>query len=155
MCNVSVSGKERGINVPKIKVSKKDQVLIEKELRRGTSKSRIATLLDVSYDDGLLMIDQVKQSIRPEVGDQITFLFRESEMTGIITKLLTNSAVVEIYWEKSDHSMKDICEDKTIVNFKDIIAFVELPPQKEDEDLVLDPRPTIVHESQTKNNDEE
>ena len=128
----------------KPKVSKDDQLIIEKELRRGTSKSRIATLLDVSYDEGLVMIDHVKQSIRPEVGDQITFMFRESEMTGIITKLLTNSAVVEIYWEKSDEAMKDICEDKTIVNFKDIVSFVVLPPQKEDEDLVLDPKPIII-----------
>ncbi|WP_124058835.1 DUF2187 family protein [Vaginisenegalia massiliensis] len=119
------------------RLSKEQRSLIEKELRRGTSKSRIATLLNVDYDTGLEMIDKVKMSIRPEVGDKIVFNFREVKMTGIITKLLTNSAVVEIYWEESDKTMKDICEERTIVNFKDIIEFVQLPPQQEDEGLVL------------------
>lgn len=59
-------------------------------------------------------------------------------MTGIIIKLLTNSAVVEIYWSKSDITMRDICEDRTIVNFKDIESFVSLPEQAEDEDVMFE-----------------
>lgn len=116
-------------------VTAKERKLIEKELRRGTSKSRIATLLNVDYEDGLEKIKKVKETIRPDVGSQITFKFRESDMTGIIIKLLTNSAVVEIYWAKSDPAMRDICEDRTIVNFKDIESFVTLPPQEEDEGI--------------------
>ena len=69
-------------------------------------------------------------------------------MAGIITKLLTNSAVVEIYWDESDPQMQDICEDRTIVNFKDIIDFVQLPHQAEDDEVVLDPQPTIIEEGQ-------
>lgn len=130
----------------KQKMTEKKRQLIEKELRRGTSKSRIASLLDASYDEGLEMIESVKESIRPEVGNQITFSFRRTSMTGIITKLLTNSAVVEIYWEKSDPAMKEVCEDRTIVNFKDIISFVELPPQEEDEHIVLNPQPTVYQQ---------
>lgn len=130
----------------KQKMTEKKRQLIEKELRRGTSKSRIASLLDASYDEGLEMIEAVKESIRPEVGNQITFSFRGTSMTGIITKLLTNSAVVEIYWEKSDPAMKEVCEDRTIVNFKDIISFVELPPQEEDEHIVLNPQPTVYQQ---------
>ena len=87
------------------KLSKDERALIEKELRRGTSKSRIATLLNVEYDEGLEMIEKVKASIRPDIGDKITFTFRGMDMTGIIVKLLTNSAVVEIYWDKSDKTL--------------------------------------------------
>lgn len=125
------------------KLNEEQRNLIERELRRGTSKSRIAALLDVNYETGLKMIDNVKESVRPDIGDKISFQFRSSDMAGIITKLLSNSAVVEIYWQESDPMMKDIIEDKTIVNFKDIIDFIKLPPQEEDEGLVLDPQPTI------------
>jgi len=125
------------------KLSKNQRALIEKELRRGTSKSRIATLLNVDYDEGLEMIEKVKASIRPDIGDKITFTFRGMDMTGIIVKLLTNSAVVEIYWDKSDKTLHDIIEERTIVNFKDIIDFVTLPPQDEDEGLVLDSQPIV------------
>lgn len=125
------------------KLSKDQRVLIEKELRRGTSKSRIATLLNVDYDEGLEMIEKVKASIRPDIGDKITFTFRGMDMTGIIVKLLTNSAVVEIYWDKSDKTLHDIIEERTIVNFKDIIDFVTLPPQDEDEGLILDSQPIV------------
>lgn len=128
-------------------VNQKEHNLIEKELRRGTSKSRIANLLDVSYEEGIEMIEEVKDKIRPEIGNQITFNFRDSAMTGIITKLLTNSAVVEIYWQKSDPQMKDVCEDRTIVNFKDIISFVDLPPQEEDKTVVLNPQPKVIHKN--------
>lgn len=120
------------------KVSANEREIIERELRRGTSKSRIATILNVDYEDGLTKIRSVKDDIRPDIGDQIEFRFRDSKMTGIITKLLTNSAVVEIYWEKSDITMRDICGDRTIVNFKDIETFVSLPPQAEDIDLVFE-----------------
>ena len=126
------------------KLSKDQRALIEKELRRGTSKSRIATLLSVEYDEGLEMIEKVKASIRPDIGDKITFTFRGMDMTGIIVKLLTNSAVVEIYWDKSDKILHDIIEERTIVNFKDILDFVTLPPQEEDEGLILDSQPTIT-----------
>lgn len=125
------------------KLSKDQRTLIEKELRRGTSKSRIATLLNVDYDEGLEMIEKVKASIRPDIGDKITFTFRGMDMTGIIVKLLTNSAVVEIYWDKSDKTLHDIIEERTIVNFKDIIDFVTLPPQDEDEGLILDSQPIV------------
>ena len=130
----------------KNKLSEEQRALIEKELRRGTSKSRIAALLDVSYETGIELIEEVKIDVRPEIGSQITFNFRESSMTGIITKLLTNSAVVEIYWQKSDPAMKDVCEDRTIVNFKDIVSFVNLPPQEEDDSLILNPQPTIIQQ---------
>lgn len=119
-------------------VTASERKIIERELRRGTSKSRIATILDVDYDKGLIKIESVKDKIRPEVGNQIEFKFRDSKMTGIIIKLLTNSAVVEIYWSKSDITMRDICEDRTIVNFKDIESFVSLPEQAEDEDVMFE-----------------
>ena len=125
------------------KLSKDQRALIEKELRRGTSKSRIATLLNVDYDEGLEMIEKVKASIRPDIGDKITITYRAMDMTGIIVKLLTNSAVVEIYWDKSDKTLHDIIEERTIVNFKDIIDFVTLPPQDEDEGLILDSQPIV------------
>lgn len=132
------------------KLNKEQRNLIEKELRRGTSKSRIASLLDVNYETGLKMIENVKESIRPDIGDKISFQFRGSDMAGIITKLLSNSAVVEIYWQESDPMMKDIIEDKTIVNFKDIIEFIKLPPQEEDKGLILDPQPTISNNEDDK-----
>lgn len=132
------------------KLNKEQRNLIEKELRRGTSKSRIASLLDVNYETGLKMIENVKESVRPDIGDKISFQFRGSDMAGIITKLLSNSAVVEIYWQESDPMMKDIIEDKTIVNFKDIIEFIKLPPQEEDKGLILDPQPTISNNEDDK-----
>ena len=132
------------------KLNKEQRNLIEKELGRGTSKSRIASLLDVNYETGLKMIENVKESVRPDIGDKISFQFRGSDMAGIITKLLSNSAVVEIYWQESDPMMKDIIEDKTIVNFKDIIEFIKLPPQEEDKGLILDPQPTISNNEDDK-----
>lgn len=119
-------------------VTASERKIIERELRRGTSKSRIATILDVDYEKGLVKIESVKDKIRPEVGNQIEFKFRDSKMSGIIIKLLTNSAVVEIYWKESDITMRDICEDRTIVNFKDIVSFVSLPVQDEDEDVMFE-----------------
>ncbi len=97
---------------------------VETELRKGTSKSRIAHLLDVPYDEAIDIISKIKESIRPEVGDEIRFFFREQQMVGKIEKLLTNSAVVKINWAFSESIMHDICEERTIVNFKDIDEFV-------------------------------
>lgn len=102
------------------------QSLVETELRRGTSKSRIAALLDLSYDNAIAVIEEVRDSVRPEVGDEIRFTFRDHQMTGIIQKLLTNSAVVKIYWQYSEKIMQDTCNEKTIVNFKDIDEFVHI-----------------------------
>ena len=107
-----------------LKVTKKVQGIVETELRKGTSKSRIAHILGVSYEEVLVVIKRVKDSIRPDVGDRIHFTFREQQMYGVIYKLLSNSAVVIIDWESSTTVMKDICEDRTIVNFKDIIEFI-------------------------------
>ena len=106
------------------KLNLKTKNIIEKELRRGTSKSRIAAILKVDFDEAQEMIEKVKKSIRPELNEVITFEFRDNLMRGTIIKLLTNSAVVKINWDYSDTKMKDICEDKTIVNFKDIIDFI-------------------------------
>ncbi|MBD3948704.1 DUF2187 domain-containing protein [Tuanshanicoccus lijuaniae] len=103
---------------------KQTKSIIERELRRGTSKSRIAAILNVEFEEAQAMIESVKKSIRPDLNDVITFNFRDNFMTGTIIKLLTNSAVVKIDWSKSDTIMKDICEERTIVNFKDIIDFV-------------------------------
>jgi hypothetical protein len=106
------------------KITKEIQSLVEVELRKGASKSRIATLLGVPYDEANEIIDEIKASFRPDLGDKIIFLFRDEKMAGTIIKLLNNSAVVEIYWEKSSEKMKDIMESKTIVNFKDIVEFI-------------------------------
>ncbi|WP_051912473.1 hypothetical protein [Carnobacterium funditum] len=106
------------------KITKEIQSLVEVELRKGASKSRIATLLGVPYDEANEIIDEIKASFRPDLGDKIIFLFRDEKMAGTIVKLLNNSAVVEIYWEKSSEKMKDIMESKTIVNFKDIVEFI-------------------------------
>ena len=107
-------------------ITNETKTMIESELRKGTSNSRIANLLGVSYEQALEVVDAIKESIRSEIGDEIKFTFRKQEMVGVIRKLLTNSAVVEIYWDLSSGTMKDICEDKTIVNFKDIEEFVKV-----------------------------
>lgn len=103
------------------KITNEIQSVVETELRKGASKSRIATLLGVPYEEANAIIDAVKESFRPDLGDEIKFTFRDEKMAGVIKKLLTNSAVVEIFWEQSSPTIKDICETKTIVNFKDII----------------------------------
>mgnify|MGYP000847120489 CR=1 FL=1 len=107
------------------RVTKDVKSTVETELRKGTSKSRIAHLLGVSYE-GVRIILQVKESIRPEVGNRIRFTFREQNMIGIIYKLLANSAIVVIDWNASNTCMKDICESRTVVNFKDIVEFLPL-----------------------------
>ena len=116
--------KEAGAMVKR--VTKEIKSTVETELRKGTSKSRIAHLLGVPYEEGVQIITQIKESIRPEVGNRIRFTFREQEMIGIIWKLLANSAVVVIDWNSSNQCMKDICEARTVVNFKDIVEFLPI-----------------------------
>lgn len=101
-------------------ITKEIQSLVETELRKGASNSRIATLLGVPYNEAVEMIDEIKLSFRPDVGDKIIFTFRDERMAGVIIKLLKNSAVVDITWDHSSEKMKDLMEDRTIVNFKDI-----------------------------------
>ncbi|MER2110206.1 MAG: DUF2187 family protein [Desemzia incerta] len=102
------------------KVTKEIQSLVEVELRKGASNSRIATLLGVPYNEAVEMIEEIKLSFKPDVGDKIIFTFRDEKMAGVIIKLLKNSAVVDISWDLSSEKMKDLMEDRTIVNFKDI-----------------------------------
>lgn len=106
------------------KINAKTRKIIETELRRGTSKSRIAAILKVDFEVAQQMIDSVKKSLRPEIDEIVKFEFRGNILVGKIIKLLTNSAVVKINWDLSETTMKDICEEKTIVNFKDILEFL-------------------------------
>lgn len=106
------------------KIDKETQKLVEVELRKGSSNTRIAKLLDKPYDDAVKLINEIKESIRPEVGEIIKFSFRNEPMQGRIEKLLTNSAVVLIDWDNSSRKMIDLLEERTIVNFKDIEEFV-------------------------------
>lgn len=101
-------------------ITKEIQSLVEVELRKGASNSRIATLLGVPYNEAVEMIEEIKLSFMPDVGDKIIFTFRDEKMAGVIIKLLKNSAVVDISWDLSSEKMKDLMEDRTIVNFKDI-----------------------------------
>lgn len=110
----------------KQKLTPKTQTLVENELRRGTSKSRIATLLDVPYDEAVTIIQRVRESVRPEIGDEVKFQFRSYTIVGRIEKLLNNSAVVWIYWNYSDPAMSDVLDERTVVNFKDIEEFVQI-----------------------------
>ena len=93
-------------------ISKKVQTLVEKELRKGASNSRIANLLDLPYSEAVEVIEQIKENLRPEIGDEIIFTFRGEHMKGIIEKLLTNSAVVQVYWNESSNEMIDLIEEK-------------------------------------------
>lgn len=106
------------------RVSKEVQTLVEKELRKGASNSRIANLLDLPYNEAVEIIDQIKEDLRPEIGDEIIFTFRGEQMKGVIEKLLTNSAVVHVHWNESSKEMLNLIEEKTIVNFKDIEGFI-------------------------------
>lgn len=101
------------------------QKLVETELRKGASNSRIANLLDLPYKEAVKIIDAIKEKIRPEVGEDIAFTFRGEQMEGTIDKLLTNSAIVTVDWENSPKHLYDLMEEKTVVNFKDIDAFLK------------------------------
>ena len=107
------------------KITPKIQELVETELRKGASNSRIANLLDLPYKEAVEIIDTIKENIRPKVGEDIAFKFRGEHMEGTIEKLLTNSAIVVIDWDNSPKHLYDLMEEKTVVNFKDIDAFLK------------------------------
>jgi len=109
--------------VAKVEITAEVQELVETELRKGASNSRIANLLDLPYKEAVEIIDTIKENLRPDVGDEIIFTFREEPMEGKIEKLLTNSAIVKINWTHSAERMHDLVEEKTVVNFKDIEGF--------------------------------
>lgn len=106
------------------KITEEVQKLVETELRKGASNSRIANLLELPYKEAVEIIDAVKENIRPEIGEEIYFTFRGEAMQGKIIKLLQNSAIIQIDWENSAKSMYDLMEEKTVVNFKDIEGFI-------------------------------
>ena len=108
-----------------VKITDETQQLVETELRKGASNSRIANLLDLPYKEAVEIIDTIKEKIRPEVGEDIAFTFRGEHMEGTIEKLLTNSAIVRIDWNNSPKHLYDLMEEKTVVNFKDIDAFLK------------------------------
>lgn len=107
----------------KVKITAEVQQLVETELRKGASNSRIANLLNLPYKEAVEIIETIKENLRPDVGDEIIFSFRDEPMEGTIEKLLTNSAIVRINWKKSTVRMHDLVEEKTVVNFKDIEGF--------------------------------
>lgn len=108
-----------------VKITEEIQQLVETELRKGASNSRIANLLDLPYKEAVEIIETIKEKIRPEVGEDIAFTFRGEHMEGTIEKLLTNSAIVRIDWDNSPKHLYDLMEEKTVVNFKDIDAFLK------------------------------
>ncbi|WP_202623259.1 DUF2187 family protein [Alkalibacterium sp. MB6] len=107
----------------KVKITAEVQQLVETELRKGASNSRIANLLNLPYKEAVEIIETIKENLRPDVGDEIIFSFRDEPMEGTIEKLLTNSAIVRINWKNSTARMHDLVEEKTVVNFKDIEGF--------------------------------
>lgn len=118
----------------KKEITEEVQELVETELRKGASNSRIANLLDLPYKEAVEIIDTIKENLRPDVGDEIIFTFREEPMEGTIEKLLTNSAIVKINWDHSTERMHDLVEEKTVVNFKDIEGFKSQVNEEEDDD---------------------
>ena len=116
---------KRLIVLTKQKITPEIQELVETELRKGASNSRIANLLDLPYKEAVEIIDTIKENIRPKVGEDIAFKFRGEHMEGTIEKLLTNSAIVVIDWDNSPKHLYDLMEEKTVVNFKDIDAFLK------------------------------
>lgn len=118
------------------KITPEIQELVETELRKGASNSRIANLLDLPYKKAVVIIDAIKELIRPEIGENIAFTFREEHMEGTIEKLLTNSAIVKIDWDNSPNHLYDLMEERTVVNFKDIKAFLKTFDMVQDEDAL-------------------
>ena len=116
---------KRLIVLAKQKITPEIQELVETELRKGASNSRIANLLDLPYKEAVEIIDTIRENIRPKVGEDIAFKFRGEHMEGTIEKLLTNSAIVVIDWDNSPKHLYDLMEEKTVVNFKDIDAFLK------------------------------
>ncbi len=124
------------IRLAKDKITPEIQELVETELRKGASNSRIANLLDLPYKKAVVIIDEIKELIRPEVGENIAFTFREEHMEGTIEKLLTNSAIVKIDWDNSPSHLYDLMEERTVVNFKDIKAFLKTFDMFQDDDAL-------------------
>lgn len=124
------------IRLAKDKITPEIQELVETELRKGASNSRIANLLDLPYKKAVVIIDEIKELIRPEIGENIAFTFREEHMEGTIEKLLTNSAIVKIDWDNSPSHLYDLMEERTVVNFKDIKAFLKTFDMIQDEDAL-------------------
>lgn len=118
-----------------VKVTAEIQQLVETELRKGASNSRIANLLNLPYKEAVEIIESIKEGLRPDVGDEIIFSFRDEPMEGIIEKLLTNSAIVRINWKHSTKRMHDLVEEKTVVNFKDIEGFKNQIGEDEEEKI--------------------
>lgn len=109
----------------KVKITKKIRKLVETELRKGASNSRIANLLELPYEEAVEIIETIKEEVRPDVGEEIAFTFRGEHMEGTIEKLLVNSAIVRIDWNNSPKHLYDLMEEKTVVNFKDIDAYLK------------------------------
>lgn len=126
----------RLIGLAKDEITPKIQELVETELRKGASNSRIANLLDLPYKEAVVIIDAIKELIRPEVGQNIAFTFREEHMEGTIEKLLVNSAIVKVDWDNSPKHLYDLMEERTVVNFKDIKAFLKTFDMIQDEDAL-------------------
>lgn len=126
----------RLIILAKDKITPKIQELVETELRKGASNSRIANLLDLPYKEAVVIIDAIKELIRPEVGQNIAFTFRDEHMEGTIEKLLVNSAIVKVDWDNSPKHLYDLMEERTVVNFKDIKAFLKTFDMVQDEDAL-------------------
>src|SRR5699024_1511821 len=120
-----------------MKITDEVQNLVETELRKGASNSRIANLLELDYKDAVKIIDTIKENLRPDVGDKIVFSFRDERMEGEIDILLTNSAIFRIDWSQSSKSMLDLMEEKTVVNFKDIEGF-KYQVSEEKDDVIED-----------------
>src|SRR5699024_6960711 len=116
---------KRLIVLAKQKITPEIQELVETELRKGASNSRIANLLDLPYKEAVEIIDTIKENIRPKVGEDIAFNFRGEHMEGTIEKLLTNSAIVVIDWDNSPKHLYDLTEEKTVVNIKDMDALLK------------------------------
>ncbi len=109
----------------KIKVDAETQKLVKTELRKGSSNSRIAKLLEQPYEEAVKVIDFIKEDIRPDEGEIVKFTFRNEPIVGKIEKLLDNSAVILIDWGRSAKEMQELLEERTVVNFKDIEEFLD------------------------------
>ena len=54
-----------------VKITEEIQQLVETELRKGASNSRIANLLDLPYKEAVEIIETIKEKMGPEVGEDI------------------------------------------------------------------------------------
>lgn len=58
-------------------VTKEVQSLVETELRKGASNSRIANLLGMPYEEAVKLIEEIKESFRPTSETRLLFLSEE------------------------------------------------------------------------------